>query len=114
MNWRLTFLFSVFALSAYSQDTSKVSAKHEVITKKSPEHKFSIGGSFGYGFPAELYGSQRYYGSDLTPTIGFADPGIHFDGNLNYQISQHFGLLMEIDWNDNPIDKKAVDGWFGP
>jgi hypothetical protein len=84
--------------------------KDTVIKKEEPKiYKFSIGGSIGYGIPTEDYGPGPIfpnYGGPPTPSYpnGYANPGIHFNFDINYQISFHWGILVEIASNNNPFD----------
>ena len=89
-------IFSGACFARQIKDTTNSSQNYK-------KHRFSVGGSFGYGIPTEAYGTSTtgtQYGFDR----GYANPGIHFDVNFNFQICKHLGVLLEGEGNDNPYN----------
>ncbi len=73
------------------------------IKEDSIKKRFTVGGSFGYGFPMGNYATitpDMYF----TNNSMFADPGIHCDLDFNCQFSEHWGVVLFLNENFNKLD----------
>jgi hypothetical protein len=101
--------FTIFCLLLISACFAQQSKDTAIRKNSSKSHKFSMGGAIGYGVPVEAYGTSiagTQYGND----IGYADPGIHFNMNLNYQPYTHWGVLIECEGNFNDFNPDLFGG----
>jgi len=102
MSKPLYLLFLILSFRAYCIDANPVSPEdtNKPVVKS---HKFTIGASFGYGIPTEVYGATNP-GFGGYSNVFFADPGVHFDINMEYHANKHFGFIIQTEGNLNKLD----------